>query len=601
MPRLTHHSMCRLLGSAFFILLFMAQAAHPASEPSREKTSPLSDIQLIPVIRGYPAGQVTPFFLLLKAVEGQKLSFPTQDHPLKIALEEDEIQVMGGSIFSAGQKERAEEIAVLRVDVRVAAETKPGNRVVRGVLILPVKDKEPVLVPFQVPLDILPAGEKPAVMSPEMLAKLSGLAGEPAAPPAQASGGASAASPFAGSSFWWTLLWAFLWGLGLNLTPCVYPLIPITVSFFGGRAQGSKALLLANALLYWAGLSLTYTALGAFASLGGGMLGQALTHPLVTLLIAAVLLAMALAMFGLWEIRLPARLGRLAGANRAGLWGTLIMGLTVGILAAPCVGPVVLGLMTHVAQVGRLDYGLVVFFSLSLGLGLPLTLLALFSGMVTRLPGAGDWMVWVRCFFGVVLVLMALYVAEPLIGSDLLRWAMALTGLAGGLFLGLIAKGGGKRFTIFKRFFGAAFALAAVGFFLYTAPPKPTGQITWIPYSPKVMTEAAAQGRPAVVYFTADWCLPCKELKARTFPDQRVIEAMKNFVPVMVDLTKGAPAEAQPLVKSLQIRGVPTIAFFDRKGRLLNDLTIVGLVGPKDLADRLKTALARAGDAGKGR
>ena len=186
MPRPTLKRICRLLGAAFFILILSAQAAFSAPDAARGKASPLSDIQLIPVIMGYPAGQVTPLFLLLKASEGQRLSFPAQDQPFKIALEEEGIQAVGGSMFSAGPKEDAEEMAVLRVDVQVATEAKPGSRVVRGMLLLPVKGTEPALVQFQIPLEVLAAGEKPVVMSPEMLAKLSGQEGRPDTPAAEA-------------------------------------------------------------------------------------------------------------------------------------------------------------------------------------------------------------------------------------------------------------------------------------------------------------------------------------------------------------------------------------------------------------------------------
>lgn len=603
MSRLFTKRALRLFCVGFAAAVLLLTAVGPSASDDAKKPSAAPSIQLIPVIKGYPAGQVTPLFLLLKPSGKQKLAIPREDQPLRIIIESEGITAAGGGMFAPGGDKGPLDMAILRVDVRVSKDAKAGERQVGIMLQLPSKGKKPIMAPFMLKLEVLPVGAKPVVASPEMLAKLTGKKADTSGgmvPSPKTRQAEPARDTFAGQSFWWVIVLVFLGGLALNLTPCVYPLIPITVGFFGGRAQGSKGLLLANALLYWAGLIITYTVLGAFVSLSGGMLGEALTHPFVTILIAAVLLAMALSMFGLWEIKLPASVGRLAGASRAGLFGALIMGLTVGLLAAPCVGPFVVGLMTHVARVGRMDYGLAVFFSLSVGLGLPLALMALFSGFIQRLPGAGDWMVWVRKFFGVLLILMALYVVQPLLGGELFRWALAVFGAAGGIYLGFLAKGGGKRFTIFKRLAGAALVAGAVAFLVLTAPPKTTEHISWVPFSPKVLEEAAAQGKPAVVYFTADWCTPCKQFKASTLPDPRVVEAMKNFVPVMVDVTKGAPPAAQPLIKTLQVRGVPTIAFLDRRGKPISELTVVGLMGPEDFSDRLKLALSKAGKPGKG-
>ena len=152
------------------------------------------------------------------------------------------------------------------------------------------------------------------------------------------SGSGAPADPFAGQSFWWVIALVFVGGLGLNLTPCVYPLIPITVGYFGGRSTG-KGGLIADALAYWLGMAIMYAALGSLVALGGAFLGEALSHPVVIIFLAAVLLFMAASMFGLWELRLPAALNRLAASNRAGVLGALIMGLTLGLLAAPAWAP----------------------------------------------------------------------------------------------------------------------------------------------------------------------------------------------------------------------------------------------------------------------
>ncbi|NIR15257.1 MAG: thiol:disulfide interchange protein, partial [Desulfobacterales bacterium] len=179
-----------------------------------------------------------------------------------------------------------------------------------------------------------------------------------------------------GAGFLLTLFGIFLWGLALNLTPCVYPLIPITVSYFGGRSQKVSANTIMHGMLYILGLALMNSVLGLAAALSGGMLGAVLQQPLVLIFVAAVMTALGLSFFGFWEFRIPAPLTKMASKSHGGYFGTFFMGLTLGIVAAPCLGPFILALLTFVGQKGDPFLGFLYFFILSLGLGLPLSLLA---------------------------------------------------------------------------------------------------------------------------------------------------------------------------------------------------------------------------------
>jgi thiol:disulfide interchange protein DsbD len=160
-------------------------------------------------------------------------------------------------------------------------------------------------------------------------------------------------------------------GLALNLTPCVYPLIPITISYFGGQAQGKKGSIAAHSFLYVIGLAVTYSVLGVVAAFTGSLFGSALQYPPVLIAIAAVMVVLALSMFNVYELRVPAFLSKFAGASKKGFFGTFFMGLTVGIIAAPCIGPFVLGLLTYVGNKGNVLLGFSLFFVLALGLGVP--------------------------------------------------------------------------------------------------------------------------------------------------------------------------------------------------------------------------------------
>jgi len=212
----------------------------------------------------------------------------------------------------------------------------------------------------------------------------------------------------------WTLLGIFAGGIALNLTPCIYPLIPITVSYFGGRSARGRRNLMFHGACYVGGLAVTNSVLGVFAALTGGLLGSALQHPIALALVAAILIFFATSLFGLWELRMPHGLTQAAAKTWTGYLGSLFMGMTLGIVASACIGPFILGLLTWVATIGSIWIAFLIFFTLSLGLGLPLFFLALFSGQLSKLPRSGEWMLWVKKLLGWILVGMAAYFIRPL-------------------------------------------------------------------------------------------------------------------------------------------------------------------------------------------
>jgi thiol:disulfide interchange protein DsbD len=238
----------------------------------------------------------------------------------------------------------------------------------------------------------------------------------------------------------WTLLGIFAGGLALNLTPCVYPLIPITVSYFGGRSTHGKRGLIGHGICYIGGLALTNSLLGVVAALTGGLIGALLQSPLVLIAIAAVLAAFAMSLFGFWELRLPFWLTQAASKSYTGFFGSFFIGITLGVVAVPCIGPFVLGLLTWVATLGDPLIGFVMFFTLSLGLGTPLFVLALFSGQLAKLPKSGEWMNWVRRLMGWVLVGMAAYFVRPILPLLFQQYLLAGVAIAGGVHLGWLDK-----------------------------------------------------------------------------------------------------------------------------------------------------------------
>ncbi len=406
---------------------------------------------------------------------------------------------------------------------------------------------------------------------------------------AQASGIAVPGATLFQAGLLLTLLGVFLGGLALNLTPCIYPLIPITVSYFGGRGGERGGLLVFHTSLFLLGLAFTNSTLGVVAALTGSLLGSVLQHPAVLGTIAVILVGLALSFFGLWELKLPGFLTQAASRSYSGYGGSLFMGVTLGVVAAPCIGPFVLGLLTYVASTGNPYLGFLLFFVLSIGLGLPLTILAFFSGKLDRLPRSGEWMIWIRKFFGWVLVAMAAYLVKPLFSSHLAGMILfSAIILAAGVHLGFIdrTKGTSRVFGVVKKSFGiGAFALAAY----IVIPLVTTGPgVAWQPYSEQLIQQAAKMGKPVIIDFYADWCSPCVKLDQVTFHDPQVVgEAEAGFVMLKVDLTqKGNPLH-EGLLAQYDVRGVPTVVFLDKQGRERPDLRVVNYLPPAQMLERM--------------
>jgi thiol:disulfide interchange protein DsbD len=374
-----------------------------------------------------------------------------------------------------------------------------------------------------------------------------------------------------------------LGGLALNLTPCVYPLIAVTVAYFGYEG-GTPRKVVVLAVLFVLGIALTFSGVGLAAALSGGLFGSALQSPYVLSTIAAMLLLLAASSFGLLSVQPPAWMMRWAGSARPGYVGAFVMGLGMGVVAAPCIGPIVLGLLVIVQQSASAILGFALFFTLAIGLGLPYIGLALAAGSIRRLPRSGEWLGWVEQLFGFVLVGLALYFLDPLIPGRLINRLLPYYAAGAGIFLGFVSSAGRSWHPFFL--IRSALGLSAVVFLSYlliAARSSPAG-LAFRPFDPALLRTAVIDRKPVVVDFSADWCVPCREMEHTTFADRDVMKHAQDFVWLKANLTSANPRNAA-LMKQFDVAGVPTMIFIDSTGKVR--VSRAGYIGPQEFLSYL--------------
>lgn len=387
------------------------------------------------------------------------------------------------------------------------------------------------------------------------------------------------ASTFAASGLPLTLLVLFVLGMALNLTPCVFPMIPITLGFFAMQSDGRRSRRFALSAFYVLGLVIMYSSLGVVASLGGKMFGSWLQQPAVQIGFAALMLVLASSMFGAFDIGVPQFIANRA-MGRAGLAGAMTMGLLVGIVAAPCVGPVVVSLITLVASIGKPMIGFVMFAALALGLGFP------YLALLNALPRPGEWMVQVKKAMGFVLVAMAFYFLRPLVGDTWFFGGAAASLLVGAAFL-FFKTGRSEQARVLRITSASVLLIGGLASALAIPRPGVAGhELAWQSYDAKVL--AAPAGQPVVIDFFADWCIPCKELDAKTFSDARVAAELQRFKRVKADLTLPDDPKTKDLTTRYHIVGVPTVVFLDAEGHEIPSLRLTGFESPGKFLERVK-------------
>ncbi len=453
---------------------------------------------------------------------------------------------------------------------KTASNLEPGSYQLNGKLTIQACSDEVCLAPNTVKLDFpFVVGNQDAAANTEFFDKLE----ENRASSTQS--GNEIASMFNNQGYLWAFLSIFLIGLALNLTPCVYPMMSVTVSLFGGNEDKSTASTFSKALTYVLGIVFMYSVLGVMAAYTGELFGSWLQSPWVLAGIGLLILLLSLSMFGVYELQPPAwMMQKLGNTQQAtGYIGHFLSGLLVGVFAAPCIGPPIIALLAFVGAQGSPVFGFFTFFVMAFGLGLPYLILGTFSGLLGKMPQSGLWMVWVKKVFGIVLIGVALFYIALAFAPGYSMYAVLATVVLGGIYLGFIERSGNNKrvFRWMKYTIGAA--TLAAGFILFQNLQKEG--IQWQEYDAGLIEQT---NKPVMLDFYADWCIPCIELDRKTFTDGRVIDETESFLRMKVDLTHFDSERAEKLRQQYEIAGVPTIMFLDSSGAEIEEARVVGFM-----------------------
>ena len=413
----------------------------------------------------------------------------------------------------------------------------------------------------------------------------------------------------------WRIGGAFiLFGLLLSFTPCVLPMVPILSSIIVGEGTVSRARGLALAGAYCLGMALVYTGLGVAAGLAGEGLAGALQQPWVLLTFGALLFALALSMFDVYQLQLPSalqsRLSNTGSSIRGGrVAGVFVMGALSAMIVGPCVAGPLAGALLYISQTGNATVGGFALFSMAMGMSVPLLLTGLSAGSL--LPRAGAWMNGVKRVFGLLLIAVALWMVSPVFPVPVMMVLWGALAILSALFLNV-----GRALP--EHSGPGAYARRALGVVLLTAglfelvgaassgrdvlqplahlrgggtavAEAHEAKFTRVKTVAELEQAVAAAGGPVMLDFYAEWCVSCKEMERLTFSEKKVSKEMAKLRLLQVDVTANN-ADDRALMKRFNLYGPPAILLFDGQGKEVAGGRAIGYVPPDKFVAYLKRA-----------
>jgi thiol:disulfide interchange protein DsbD len=406
----------------------------------------------------------------------------------------------------------------------------------------------------------------------------------------------------------WGILGYYFAGVLLSFTPCIFPMIPVTISIIGSK-EGTPFQGFIRSIVYVTGLAITYATLGLIAAVSGGVIGSAMQNPAVLICVSALFFLMGLSMMDLFHFQLPSWL-QVSGSGKrgSGYLSLFLTGLAAGLVASPCVAPVIIGVLLQIAAEGNLVMGFINLFALGWGIGTLLVIVGTFSSAMQAFPKAGNWMNEIKKGLGLILMGAAFYYLQGAVPVNVFALLLATFLIIAGIVSGAtdslpsetsiyprIVKAMGVIFLIIgvyllggqlllSGFIHPPLNVNSIGISNQGEPSAENPQ--WQPATIEKIAAASKAGRPVVLDFGAEWCGACHELEELTFSDPLVIESLHRFVSLKVDLTeaKGVPEE---LRKKYSVSGFPTLLFINSSGKILTELTSIGFIEPPVFIEKL--------------
>ena len=435
----------------------------------------------------------------------------------------------------------------------------------------------PEILNFSIPIEVVGIEKTVQRINETVFANI-----EFAAPSGSTGDEGSLARALSGGQVWLAFLLVFAGGILTSLTPCVYPLIPITVSIFGANESAGflKSFLLS--VVYVIGIVVMYSILGVAVASTGAVFGQIMANPWVVGFISLILVTLGLSMFGVFEIRLPyAVQNRLNTVGGTGFAGAFAMGTVAGVIAAPCTGPALAVVLTYIATTGSLFLGFWLMFTYALGMGLLFIGIGTFSGLLSALPRSGGWMYVLENIFGIAIITMALYFLKDVfpVLQSFLQNSLPFFGIAGGLVLVGLWLG-----KLTQRFSGiparvkfqkaCGLLLAVLGAYMFVGGiQQPAGpHLDWVYDEVEGFEIAKQEDKLVMLDFYAAWCAACKELDHLTYADPAVAARLADYVNVKLDFTRTSET-TKALTEKYQIPGLPVVIFTDADGVTLKRFT----------------------------
>ena len=394
----------------------------------------------------------------------------------------------------------------------------------------------------------------------------------------------------------------FLAGILTSFTPCIFPMLPITLSILGHHAETRSRLQnFLRSLIYVTGIATTYSVLGLIAALTGSLFGAALTNKYVVASLCLLFFTMALSMWGVFELQAPAFIRNRFGSGKSkNNFEAYIMGMVAGIVASPCVGPVLISILTFVSTSRNALLGFTLLFVFASGLGLLFIIIGLFGEALRFLPKSGPWMNFVKFILGSGMWGAALYYLQFVVSERWWTLSVSLSFLMLSVWQGAFQfkKKAYLRQSIMMSLFIFSFTVSLLAVlrpqylsaFYFNGQTDPQNEIAWIPFSETELKAAQDSHQPVLIDFYADWCAACHELEEKTYTHPEFMTLSKNFKLLKVDATVDTSA-VETILKKYQVQGLPTVVFINRKGDLLNDLTFTQFITWDQLKPKMLESL----------